>query len=138
MKRGLTFSTLLIGLFVALATVTHAAEPAKGQVYELRTYTVLPGRMPAMLARFRDHTTRLFEKHDIHNIGYWQPQGPDADTKLIYLLAHPSKEAADKNWAAFRDDPEWKRVKEESEKDGKIVDHADSVYLDPTDFSKLK
>jgi hypothetical protein len=136
--------TLLALLFVTISLVSvaaksaAAAEPAAQQVYELRTYTVLPGRMPAMLARFRDHTTRLFEKHGMRNIGYWTPQGPEAETKLIYLLAHDSKEAADKSWQAFRDDPEWMKAKDDSEKDGKIVEKAESVYLSPTDFSKLK
>ncbi len=91
-----------------------------------------------MLARFRDHTTRLFEKHGIRNIGYWTPQGPEAETKLIYLLAHDSKAAADKSWQAFRDDPDWKQAKDASEQDGKIVEKSESVYLDPADFSKLK
>jgi len=113
-----------------------AAEPTK--IYELRTYTVLPGRMPAMLKRFRDHTTRLFEKHGMANVGYWTPEGPEGQTKLIYLLAHDSKPAAEKSWQAFKDDPEWHKARDESEADGKIVEKAESVFLDPTDFSKLK
>ncbi len=139
MKRAWMLNALVVGLFIALATNAGAAAADGGaRVYELRTYTVLPGRMPAMLARFRDHTTRLFEKHGMHNIGYWRPQGADSETKLVYLLSHDSKEAADKSWQAFRDDPEWKQIKDASEKDRKIVDKAESVYLDPTDFSQLK
>ncbi len=74
----------------------------------------------------------------MHNIGYWTPEGPEAESKLIYLLAHDSNAAADKSWQTFRDDPEWKQVKDASEADGKIVEKVDSVFLDPTDFSKLK
>jgi hypothetical protein len=133
---ALLFAAVVLGSTVAKPAL--ADEPVKQQVYELRTYTVIPGRMPAMLARFRDHTTRLFEKHGIRNIGYWTPQGPEAETKLVYLLAHDSKETADKNWQAFRDDPEWKVAKDNSEKDGKIVEKAESLFLSPTDFSKLK
>jgi hypothetical protein len=144
MQRIKQISRLALPMSVAVAVLmlalphVHAAEPAAHKVYELRTYTTLPGRMPALLARFRDHTMRLFEKHGMHNIGYWQPQGADGENRLIYLLAHDSKEAADKSWQAFRDDPDWKTAKEASERDGKIVEKAESVYLDPTDFSQLK
>jgi NIPSNAP len=109
------------------------------RIYELRTYYVLPGRMPAMQARFRDHTTKLFEKHGMTVVGFWNPSNPkEADTKLIYMLSYPSKEAAEKSWKAFQADPVWKEAREASEKDGKIVDHVDSVYLNPTDYSPLK
>jgi hypothetical protein len=110
----------------------------ENKVYELRVYHVLPGRMKAMNARFRDHTNRLFEKHGMGIVGFWQPADPkETEVKLIYILAHKSREAADKSWAAFRNDPEWKKVREESEKDGKIVEKAESVFLNPTDYSPI-
>jgi hypothetical protein len=72
-------------------------------------------------------------------IGFWQPMDPrETDRKLIYILAFPSKEAAEKSWQAFRDDPEWKAAREASEKDGKLVEKVDSVFLKPTDYSPLK
>ena len=76
----------------------------------------------------------------MESIGYWVPQDPErSKTTLIYILAHPSREAADKNWAEFRNDPEWKKVAAESEANGKIVAKpSESVFMDPTDFSKLK
>ena len=115
-----------------------AAQPAKQKVYELRTYHVLPGRMPAMLKRFREHTTALFEKHGMQNIGYWTPEGKDGEIRLIYLLAHDSAEAAKKSWNGFRNDADWTKVRDASEADGKIVEKVESVFLKPTDFSKLK
>jgi hypothetical protein len=134
----------LLGLLACVA-VAAAEEPARGEkkvdqrVFELRTYYVLPGRMKAMNARFRDHTNRLFEKHGMGIVGFWQPADPkETEVKLIYILAHKSREAADKSWAAFRNDPEWKKVREESEKDGKIVEKAESVFLNPTDYSPIK
>jgi hypothetical protein len=128
----------LATLWLPAAPRAAAAEPGKEKVYELRTYHVLPGRMPAMLKRFRDHTTKLFEKHGMENVGYWTPEGKEAETKLIYLLAHDNKEAATKSWQGFRDDPDWHKVRDASEKDGKIVERVESVYLNPTDFSKLR
>jgi hypothetical protein len=56
----------------------------------------------------------------------------------VYILAYPSKEAREKSWKAFVDDPDWKAAKEASEKDGKLVDKVDQVFLNPTDYSPLK
>src|SRR6185312_15964269 len=101
-------------------------------VFELRTYTAAPGKMDALNTRFRDHTNRLFEKHGMTIIGFWMPtKQKEGEEKLIYILAYPSKEAADKSWKAFRDDPVWKKAKDESEKDGVLVKKVDSVYMNP-------
>ena len=108
-------------------------------LYELRTYTTHPGRLPALNARFRDHTMRLFEKHGMQNVMYWIPtDGKLKDNTLIYILSHPNREAATKNWTEFRADPEWVKVVKASEADGKIVEKVDSTFMSPTDFSALK
>jgi hypothetical protein len=81
-------------------------------------------------------TRKLFEKHGMTIIGFWSPMdSKEAEKTLVYLLAYPSKEAADKSWKAFRDDPDWKAAKEASEKNGTLVEKVDSVYLNPTDYS---
>ena len=111
-------------------------DQASGNVYELRVYHALPGKLGDLLARFRDHTMQLFERHGIKNIAYWTPtdEPQKADT-LIYILRHPSREAATANWKAFQDDPEWKSVKDKSEANGKLVEKIDSTFLVLTDFS---
>jgi hypothetical protein len=112
---------------------------AENRVYELRTYTAADGKLEALKARFRDHTIAIFKKHGIESIGYWVPQDGDrSKNTLIYLLAHPSREAATKDWAEFQADPEWKKVAAESEANGKLVLKIESVFMDPTEFSKLK
>jgi hypothetical protein len=111
---------------------------AFGRIYELRTYTCEPGKLEALKARFRDYTIKIFNKHGMESVGYWVPQDERSQNTLIYILAHPSREEADKNWKAFQDDPEWKKVAAESEKDGKIVQKVDRVWMEPTAFSKLK
>ena len=117
-----------------------AAQSApKMKVYELRTYYTHPGKLPDLQARFRNHTTRIFEKHGMTNVGYWVPQDePAKSNTLIYVLAHESREAAKKSWDAFRADPEWQKVRAASEANGPIVTKVDSVYMDPTDYSTLK
>lgn len=112
---------------------------AENRVYELRTYTAAEGKLEALKARFRDHTITIFKKHGIESIGYWVPQDGDrSKNTLIYIVAHASREAATKNWADFQADPEWKKVAAESEANGKLVLKVDSVFMDPTEFSKLK
>jgi hypothetical protein len=130
-------------LILARATTEPPGETTasgRARVFELRTYHALPGRLDALNKRFRDHTCRLFKKHGMEIVGFWTPQDDDkgkADT-LVYILAFPSREAAAASWKAFQGDDEWKAVREESERDGKIVANVDSVYLDPTDYSAIK
>jgi hypothetical protein len=106
-------------------------------IYELRTYTAAPGKFDALLARFRNHTLKLFEKHGMKNVGYWTPLD-DAEgrgTKLVYLLAHSSREAAAASWKAFIADPAWQKARAESEVAGSLVAGIESVYLVTTDYS---
>jgi hypothetical protein len=128
--------TRLLGLIVLFAGLACA----QNRVYELRTYTCNEGKLEALKARFRDHTVELFKRHGIESVGYWIPQDPEkSKTTLIYIIVHPSLEAAKKNWEEFRADPEWKKVQAESEASGKILAKPpESVYMDPADFSKLK
>jgi hypothetical protein len=112
---------------------------AQNRVYELRTYTCYDGKLEALKARFRDHTIAIFKRHGMESIGYWVPQDPEkSKNTLIYIRAHPSLEAAKKNWAAFQSDPEWVKAKADSEAAGPIVQKTESVYMDPTEFSMLK
>jgi len=109
---------------------------AQNRVFELRTYTCNDGKLEALQANFRDHNIELLKRHGIESIGYWVPQDPEkSKNTLIFILAHPSIEVAKQNWEAFRDDPEFKKVAAAS---SDIVRHVDSVYMYPTDFSKLK
>ncbi len=117
-----------------------AASPGKDRIFEMRTYYTLEGRLPALNKRFREHTCDLFKKHGMDLVGFWTPvdEKDGKSNKLVYILAYPSKEAADASWKAFRDDPVWKKAQAESEKDGKIVAKVESVFLNPTDYSLTK
>ncbi|GAB3176025.1 NIPSNAP family protein [Telluribacter humicola] len=108
----------------------------KGRVFELRTYTANPGKMDDLLARFRDHTVKLFNKHGMTNIGYWIPQ--DKENTLIYILAHPSEEAGKKAFDNFRNDHTWVKARDNSERNGKLTEKVESVYMKPADFSTIR
>jgi hypothetical protein len=115
-----------------------APDTAASAVYELRVYHAYEGKLEDLLRRFRDHTTKLFEKHGIKNVAYWTPTDEPLKGKtLIYILAHPSREAATANWKAFQDDPEWKSVRDKSEESGKLVEKVDSTFMILTDFSAV-
>lgn len=124
------------GLYDGSGFTANAQSP---KVFELRTYTAPDGKLPNLLARFRDHTLQIFERHGMTNVGYWVPQdAPASANTLIYILEHDSREAAAKSWEAFRADPEWKRVADESQVDGPIVSKVESVFMNATGFSPLK
>ncbi len=110
------------------------------RVFELRTYTILPGKYSDIETRFRDHTMKIFKSHGMTNIAYWKTheKDPSATPRLIYLLAHASERAAKKSFDDFRVDPAWVAVRDASEKNGKIVDNIKSVFLKPLEFSAYK
>jgi hypothetical protein len=110
--------------------------PADERVYELRIYHTNPGKLPDLLARFRNHTTALFAKQGITNLNYWLPD--EIDNELIYMLAYPSMEAAKAKFEAFRADPVWIKARDYSERNGKIVERVESTYLRATDFSPIR
>jgi hypothetical protein len=109
------------------------------RLFELRTYTCFPDKLPNLKTRFNDHTVKLFEKHGLETIGYWDTVEPDnAQSKLLYIVAHKDEAAATKSWESFRADPLWVKAKEKSEENGKLVEKVETIYLVPLIFSKIK
>ena len=135
MKNIRAFLLVVACLLGSIGTGNCVAQTTP-RVFELRTYTAHEGRLNDVVNRFRDHTARIFERHGVVSIGYWIPK--ETPNTLIYILAHPSREAANKNWDAFRNDPEWKTARAASELNGPIVVKTQSVFMDPTSFSSLK
>ena len=131
----------VIGMLCGMAGMTwgYAQQRSAPGFYELRIYKALPGKRDALAARFASRTAAIYARHGITNVGYWIPQDPEkSKTTLIYIISHASREAATKNWADFVADPEWKKVNADSNANGRIVAKTESVFMDPTDFSKLK
>ena len=142
MHRFIMKILILIAVSILISLLAFAADSSAGQgarCYEMRTYHTPPGKLPDLQARFRDHTVKLFEKHGITNVGYWVPMDKEkgADNTLIYILAYPSREAAEKSWKAFRADPDWQAAAKASEVNGKLVEKVESVFLTETDYSPM-
>ncbi len=125
--------------FAAGSLMTANQASADGdRVYELRVYHALPGKLPALVSRFRDTTSKLLAKHNLNVVGYWvsDDAGPLGNA-FIWVVAHVSREEAKRNWDALRADPDFQETVK-AEQAEKLVGSVDSTYMRPTDFSALK
>ena len=107
-------------------------------IYELRTYEANPGKLPALHARFRDHTTRIFERHGMECLGFWTYGHGGWSNQLLYLMRFDDMADRDAKWRTFAADEEWTRVRADSEADGPLVSRIRSDLLNPTDYSALR
>ena len=136
MLKGLGAGAMVSALVGTNALAQASAANGEGAVFELRVYHTFDGKLDDLLARFRDHTITIFKRHGMESVAYWTPTDEPLKGKtLFYMLKHPSREAATANWAAFHDDPEWKRVSTASEVNGKLVEKVESTFVKLTDFS---
>ena len=139
-------SGLMLGVVALVGSLSYysglsvgAEQPKKSRLFEMRTYTCNEGKLDALHARFRDHTIKLFAKHGITNHMYWIPTDEKlSKTTLIYVISHDSEESAKASWDAFRKDPEWIKVRAESEKDGPILSKVETRYMTLADYSPVK
>jgi NIPSNAP protein len=106
-------------------------------IYEYRAYYVVPGRMPDIQRRFNDVTMRLFAKHGIKVVGFWEPVIGDS-SELVYICAFDDLSHRERAWKAFQEDPEWQAAKKASEMNGPLVDHVVNKIWRPTAFSPIK
>jgi len=126
------FLFLLLLSLIASSPFSQSGEGTR--CFEMRIYHAAPGKLGALNARFRDHTCALFEKHGMTNIGYWTPV-ENPESKLIYVLAHPSRKAAAASWKNFQADSAWQAAHKASEVNGPLVANAESQFFTATDFS---
>jgi NIPSNAP len=131
---SLSFFALML-IFSFKSETTHYQ--ADTRFYEMRIYYAEQGKLEDLVARFRNHTTKLFKKHGMTNEGYWLPID-NKDNKLVYVLSYPNQEAREKSWKVFIEDPKWKKVAAESEKNGKLIAKIESIFMKTTDFSPAK
>ncbi len=149
-SKEVTIMRISLAALLALCalSVFHLGRPAAGEekpkaererLFEMRTYTAAPGKLDALNARFREHTNKLFVKHGMEIIGYWTPaDGPTAANTLVYIVAHRDREAMEKSWKGFGADADWRKARDASEVNGKLVEKVVSVVLKPTDYSPIR
>ena len=130
------FAFGIVGSSWALAEQQRAAS----QVYELRVYTTLPGKRPALADRFRDHTSKMFERAGMTNVGYWNAAtGDNAEETFVYLLAYPSREARDEMWQELGTYEDFQEIIIAVERDDerKLIENIEARILEPTSYSGL-
>ena len=106
-------------------------------VYEYRAYYIMPGRMPDIQKRFADHTMKLFTKHGIKVVGFWETVFGESN-ELVYMCAYDDLAHRERVWKAFMGDPEWQAVRKQSEMNGPLVERVVNKIFRPTAFSPLQ
>jgi hypothetical protein len=146
-SKRLTLCGMILLSFVTGSVTTagliHAnqVKAASDRVFELMIYHTIPGKVPELEAIFRE-VSKLQDKHDMKVVGYWVPnEDPAWKNTFIYVIAHPSREVAEKNWMALHADPSFPAYRKAAEP---LIEKAngeynvDAIYMRPTDFSALK
>jgi hypothetical protein len=103
-------------------------------LHELRIYTAIPGKLPALNDRFAKHTMGFFAKHGIGMTGFWTDE-IGTSNRLTYILAFDSMGDREQKMGAFQADTGWHRVRAETEGAGPLVDHVHNAFLRPTPYS---
>ncbi len=106
-------------------------------IYEWRVYEVVPGKMNALHDRFQKITLKFFEKHGIKVVGFWEAIVGTSNT-LYYMLAYENMAHREKAWNAFISDPEWIKARQETEKEGPLVQRVTNMLLRSTPYSPIK
>ena len=107
-------------------------------LYELRIYRCLPGRLPALHKRFQEATLGVWEKHAIRQVGFWTIVVGDGNHDLYYMLEWQDMAERERVFGGFMSDPEWHKVRAETEKNGPLVAKISNMFLAPTSYSKMK
>ena len=127
----------LVGTSWAIAEQQRTAS----HVFELRVYKTMPDKREVLANRFRDHTSAMFERAGMKNVGYFNAiTGDDTDDTFIYMLAYPSREARDDMWRELGTYEDFQELIVQVERDDnrKLVDTIDARLLVPTSYSELK
>src|SRR5262245_7107326 len=146
LKRGIVCTAALI-CFAAGSLMTTKLVDAnetkvdKDRVFELLIYHAIPGKGPALESIFRD-ASKIMAKHGVYGFVYWVPnEDPAWNDTFIYVVAHPNRDEAKKNWDALHADPEFRPYVESAKPlIQKAGEHykVDEVYMRPTDFSPMR
>src|SRR5215831_14161884 len=90
---SLTICSIAVVFLVAGYFVIYTVRADNNRVFELRVYHVLPGKMPALEARFRDKTSKILARHNLNVVGYWVTEDA-SENSFIFMVAHSSREEA--------------------------------------------
>jgi hypothetical protein len=101
-------------------------------LYELRIYTVHPGRLDAIHQRFSNHTLRIFKRLGMKVCDFWADE--EGNSKLYYLMEFSDMDERNQQWGTFKHDPEWIEAKRKSEESGPIVEKIEEIFMKRADY----
>ena len=140
-KHGKTVDKIVtLPLSVDATAKFDFAASMKSRVFDLRIYSVLPGKLDAFRNRWRDFAVPIYERHGLHSLGWWvsDKKNAEGNDQFICLLAGESVEANQKSIGAFHQDADWQRVEKETEAGSKLRSSVEAFKLQPADFSALR
>lgn len=109
----------------------------RAMIYELRLYSVAPARMADVHSRFNEHLPAMFARHGVNCVARWHAlAGPDAP-RFVYLLAYRDYAEREATWASFYQDPEWLRIRTETNAGHEMVERHDLFFMKPNAAWKL-
>ena len=103
-------------------------------IYEQRIYKAVPGKLPAINARFANHTCEFFKEFDIGMLGFWNDE-IGASNQLTYITSFESMADREKKWAAFSAHKPWHEVRAETEANGPLVAQVITSFMELTSYS---
>ncbi|UCH02176.1 MAG: NIPSNAP family protein [Candidatus Bathyarchaeota archaeon] len=106
-------------------------------IYEWRIYEVMPGKMSMLNNVFEKLLVKLFKKHGIRVIGFWQTV-IGTGSRLYYLVSFENLAGRDKAWNSFYSDPEFIKGWANAAREGPLVAKVINTILQPTQYSPMK
>ncbi len=103
-------------------------------LYELRIYYAVPGKLPALSDRFANHTCGFFKKHGIGMVGFWT-EDVGVSHQLWYILSFQDMADREKRWSAFGSDPDWLKVRAQTDQAGPLVARVENSLMRLTPYS---
>ena len=139
---GIALVSFAAGSLLAVRlTRLNEAKADSQRVFELLIYHAVPGKGPALESLFRD-ASKIMAKHGVNVVGFWVPtEDPAWNDTFVYLVAHPSRDEATKNWHSLHADTEFRPYIEAAQPLIQKPDanyKVDEVYMRPTDFSAMR
>ena len=140
-KYGKTVDSILaLPLIVDPAAIFDFSSTAEQRAFDLRIYSVLPGKLEAFRDRWRRFAVPIYERHGLHSVGWWLAEKKDADGNDLFvcLLSGKSVPSILQSISDLHQAPEWIRIVKTTEADCKLRSGVTSYKLPPTVFSALR
>ncbi|MDX3911539.1 MAG: NIPSNAP family protein [Sphingobium sp.] len=98
-------------------------------IYEVRLYTIVPGRLDVALERFEHHLPALFADHGINNVGRWIVTAGPSGPMFVYMMAYATLADRETQWALFYSDPRWPQIRLQTQGDEEATERFEIFFM---------